>query len=1079
MSNQILLEITLPISILAQLAAAVLSIRLIRITGKPLAWALLAAAMVCMTVRRIILLAMLWGGAQEEVSLASERLGLVISLLLLVGMWAAGGIFKKMQADRDKLDLAAQRLQDASVAGRVVLWSWNIATGQREWSNLVDEMLGFPPNGMPRTYLAWETRIHPVDLAGVQDAIRSNFETNASYDVTYRIQRADDTYVWWHEVGHVNRDRDGSPLSLAGSSVDITERMQRTEEYSTIVQTAMDGVLIASARTGRLLDVNESYCTLVGFTRAELLTMRLADLDLSETPGEVAARLQGIVRSGRDRFETRHRSKDGQTVDVAVSIQYLANTNRVCAFVSDITERKRNENAFRTHLAEIERFNQFATEREQRMILLKQQLNQFAQELGRPPPYDSSPDEIIAATPVALADVAALPAPQVPSPEVPLRDLLDLPQIQSLLESFSAMIGLAVTLTDRKGNMLVGANWQTICTQFHRVNERSWARCFESDQAIAAQLQDDTSDLRGQCRNGLQIVAAPILMDGQPAGSLAISQFLLQPPDTAVFRQQAAEFGLDEQAYLAALARVPVISGEKLAPLLNLLTHCATLIAQIARESLRERVQENTVQQTTAVLQHQREAALNLAQDAIESRRLLEASEEALRQSRDMLTHILDSVPQAIFWKDRRSVFLGCNQVFSRGLNLDSPREIAGKTDYDLVPSREAVEGYQADDREVMETKRAKYHITECVQLPDSLIWVDTNKLPLLDKDGQVYGVLVVYDDITEKRQAEEQVRQQNERHRFALETLGAGEWELDLTTFTARPSEQYARIFGYTSLLEPWPFEKFLGHVVAEDRLRVETTVREGVRLGHDLDFECQIARLDGVVRWVWIRGRHIWNEKEHPLRLAGIVLDITDRKHEEALVRQSKEHLQLALVAIEDAIWDWVPTANRLYWSPRLFTMLGYVPDEFTPSIELWEKLLHPEDLPLARSLMQQCVDGQRDDCRFEARFRTRSDSWFWVQVRGRVLARGLDGEILRMAGAHVDISEGKQHELVIHKQLEELQRWQAVMLGREQRAMELKREINVLLRRVHEPVRYPSAEEGPGGPDALAATGSTAHE
>ena len=247
MSDSALLEVILPISILAQLAAAMVAIRLIPITGKPLAWSLIATALVCMTVRRIIPFCLLLCGYPPNASLANESIGLLISLLMFAGMMMVGGIFRAIQRVRNKVDIASRRLQDASVAGKVVLWEWDITTGVREWSNLVDDMLGFPPNGFPRSYRAWEARIHPNDLAGVQDAIRSNFETNAPYDITYRIQCADGTYVWWHEVGHVNRDRNGTPVSLAGASVDITERMQHEEEYATIVQTAMDGIVIASA----------------------------------------------------------------------------------------------------------------------------------------------------------------------------------------------------------------------------------------------------------------------------------------------------------------------------------------------------------------------------------------------------------------------------------------------------------------------------------------------------------------------------------------------------------------------------------------------------------------------------------------------------------------------------------------------------------------------------------------------------------------------------------------------------------------------------------------------------------------
>ena len=130
---------------------------------------------------------------------------------------------------------------------------------------------------------------------------------------------------------------------------------------------------------------------------------------------------------------------------------------------------------------------------------------------------------------------------------------------------------------------------------------------------------------------------------------------------------------------------------------------------------------------------------------------------EELRLSRNMLSHIMNSVPQAIFWKDRESVYLGCNRVFALQAGLDHPEDIVGKQDFDLPWGREASEGYRADDREVMERTEAKRHIIETLRQADgATIWIDTSKIPLIDKSGRVEGVLGVYEDITRRKQAEE-----------------------------------------------------------------------------------------------------------------------------------------------------------------------------------------------------------------------------------------------------------------------------------------------------------------------------------
>jgi len=140
------------------------------------------------------------------------------------------------------------------------------------------------------------------------------------------------------------------------------------------------------------------------------------------------------------------------------------------------------------------------------------------------------------------------------------------------------------------------------------------------------------------------------------------------------------------------------------------------------------------------------------------AQRMAETVARKLRASHNMFNLILDSVPQAVFWKDRNSVYVGCNKAFARDAGLTHPDEVIGKTDFDLPWTREESEIFRADDQQVMNSNAAKLHIiVRQRNAAGEYRWIEINKMPLTD--GEVFGVLGIYEDITARRAAEQQAR--------------------------------------------------------------------------------------------------------------------------------------------------------------------------------------------------------------------------------------------------------------------------------------------------------------------------------
>ena len=133
-------------------------------------------------------------------------------------------------------------------------------------------------------------------------------------------------------------------------------------------------------------------------------------------------------------------------------------------------------------------------------------------------------------------------------------------------------------------------------------------------------------------------------------------------------------------------------------------------------------------------------------------------AEQKLLDINKMMRLVLETAPLRIFWKDKESRYLGCNQAFASDAGVSSPQDLIGKLDSQLG-WREQAALYRADDLQVMTGKTPRLNFEEPQTTPDGRqIWLRTSKVPLLGEDGVEFGVLGVYDDITDQKLAEAQI---------------------------------------------------------------------------------------------------------------------------------------------------------------------------------------------------------------------------------------------------------------------------------------------------------------------------------
>lgn len=253
---------------------------------------------------------------------------------------------------------------------------------------------------------------------------------------------------------------------------------------------------------------------------------------------------------------------------------------------------------------------------------------------------------------------------------------------------------------------------------------------------------------------------------------------------------------------------------------------------------------------------------------------------EQLRESHQLLQLILDNVPQAVFWKDRHSVYLGCNRNFAGDAGQGAPENVIGKTDYDLPWKKEQSDFFRAMDQRVIQTRAPIYHIIQYqIQADGKHYWVDTNKLPLLDAAGEVVGVLGI----------EEKLRLSREQYELETDRVQIGTWEYHPHTSAMYLDANLKTILGLETPRLSHTADDWLERVHPAHRAQVAKSMREHL-LGLSSSYEQKYSVLDraGRTRWVLARGATAYDANGRARRISGIVADITSLKQAEDRLRR-----------------------------------------------------------------------------------------------------------------------------------------------------------------------------------------------
>lgn len=388
-----------------------------------------------------------------------------------------------------------------------------------------------------------------------------------------------------------------------------------------------------------------------------------------------------------------------------------------------------------------------------------------------------------------------------------------------------------------------------------------------------------------------------------------------------------------------------------------------------------------------------------------------EAKNEAKsREQTPLIPSLFDTIPDSIFVKDSKGVYLWGNAPFLELLQRDSLR---GLTDEDLFPEERAKAFLLAD---LATQKQGGVTPTqEWITYPNGTKrWVHTLRAPFPLVNGKEPGILGVSRELTELKEVEEALRY--ERDLFSegpMFTILRGMGP-DLPVL--RVSRNVEKLLGYTPKEMTTPGFLFadLLHPDDKERLRAESLAFQSQgRSVYEQSYRLRTKQ--GEYRWFSDRTNLVFDEQGTLLSIQGYVFDQNYQKTLETTLEKERRRLEGIVSSMDAGTWEWNLETKEHTINSRWAEMLGYTLEELMPfSFATWEALTHSEDQIQAKLQMDQVLSGEKPLYEVWIRMRHKRGHWLWIHDRGKVVSWSKEGKPLLMSGTHSDVTDLREAEL-----------------------------------------------------------------
>ncbi len=267
-------------------------------------------------------------------------------------------------------------------------------------------------------------------------------------------------------------------------------------------------------------------------------------------------------------------------------------------------------------------------------------------------------------------------------------------------------------------------------------------------------------------------------------------------------------------------------------------------------------------------------------------------------------------------------------------------------------------------------------------------------------------------DELAERKRTEEVLRSSEERLRLGLQAARMGTWDWNIPENRIIWSANMEALFGLAPGEFDGSYEQFVARLHPDDRDRVLRAIDAAMTPGANYDIEFRVLYPDGTIRWALSQGKVFYDAIGQPIRMSGVDLDITERKQNEASLRDNEQLLRLAMSGAQAGSWDWEIPTDKIVWSAENYVLYGLDPANALPNYAAWENALHPDDRDRANAEVHQVLEQRLPEYQSEFRIIHPQLGVRWLLALGRIIFNQ-QGEPVRLSGINLDITDRKQTE------------------------------------------------------------------